>query len=387
VSLHRYGFDAAAERFTLLANAKVSTPAQKVEALCALAVAHNGLGQAGLARSVLDRADAHAAAMETPEAATLVALVRADLIAQQRLRVHESLNDHVFWRSSEPEDAPADSPGSALTLIDDCLATQGRHALIGQRLRQLRDLLLAADGDARALAALPDHVDWLRRVGLAACAHQAQIETVLAAAAAGDVDLAQATMEPLRAGSTDHPHWRIELSYCEAKVSALAGQPVESMQHYRRYVLESMQCIRAVANATPSDSASPRSASADAPQDDVERRLPARYQPAYRYMLEHLGRRDLSIREIAEHMGISTRTLQITFERHLGMTPTEVIDRCRIERIRADLLRDAGRRTISETGARWGIPHRSTLNACYRKFFHETPSKTLARSHSGPIRS
>jgi AraC-like DNA-binding protein len=329
--------------------------------------------------------------MATPEAAILVDLVRADLTAQQRLRAHESLNDHVFWRSSEPEGTPAANPGEALALIEECLAAHGHQALIGQRLRHLRDLLLAADGDARALAALPAHVDWLRCAGLAACAHQVQIETVLAAAAAGDVDLAMATMEPLRAHSTDHPHWRIELSYCEAKVAALAGQPAESMQHYRRYVLESMQCIRAVPSTTaPSDS--PRSVGistgADAPQDDIECRLPARYQQAYRYMLDHLGRSDLTFSEVAEHIGVSVRSLQAVFTSHLNMTPSDVLQRCRVERIRADLLRDTDRRhTIIEIAARWGIPERTTRNNCYRRFFGELPSETLARRDAGEIRT
>jgi AraC-like DNA-binding protein len=323
--------------------------------------------------------------MAMPEAAILVDLVRADLTAQQRLRAHESLDDHVFWRSSEPEGTPAANPGEALALIEECLAAHGHQALIGQRLRHLRDLLLAADGDARALAALPAHVDWLRCAGLADCAHQAQIETVLAAAAAGDVDLAMATMEPLRAHSTDHPHWRIELSYCEAKVSVLAGQLGESMQHYRRYVLESMQCVRAVASTTaPSDS--PRSA--DAPQDDIESRLPARYQQAYRYMLDHLGRSGLTFSEIAEHVGVSVRSLQAVFTKHLGMTPSDVLHRCRIERIRADLLRDTDRRhTIIEIAARWGIPDRTAVTNCYRRFFGEAPSETLARRDAGEIRT
>jgi AraC-like DNA-binding protein len=326
-----------------------------------------------------------------PEAAILVDLVRADLTAQQRLRAHESLDDHVFWRSSEPEGTPAANPGEALALIEECLAAHGHQALIGQRLRHLRDLLLAADGDARALAALPAHVDWLRCAGLAACAHQVQIETVLAAAAAGDVDLAMATMEPLRAHSTDHPHWRIELSYCEAKVSALGGQLGESMQHYRRYVLESMQCIRAVpSNAAPSDSPQSvgTSTGADAPQDDIESRLPAKYQQAYRYMLDHLGRSDLTFSEIAEHIGVSTRMLQQIFSKHLNTTPSDVLHRCRIERIRADLLRDTDRRhTIIEIAARWGIPERTTRNNCYRRFFGELPSETLARRDAGEIRT
>ena len=109
-------------------------------------------------------------------------------------------------------------------------------------------------------------------------------------------------------------------------------------------------------------------------------RLPARYRRAYRYLLEHLDRSELTVREIADEIDVTERALQCVFKRHLGMTPGEVLQRCRVERIRADLLReDAVGGTVIETAARWGIRNRATLVSSYRKFFRETPSETLAR--------
>jgi AraC-like DNA-binding protein len=386
LNLHHYCFGAAAERFAQVINAKASSPAHKVEALCALALARHGLGQTGLAHAALDEAEQQAADAALPELAAVASLVRVDLAAQQLLRAHEKLNDHVFWRPPGPDGAATVDAASTLAQLDACLAGHGCHELVGRRLRHLRDLVLAADGDTSACTALQGHLDWLRLTGLGACEHQACIETVLAAAAAEDIGLACATMESLRLRSeASHPHWRIEQSYCEAKVLALADHLEESMRHYRRYVLESMQCIRAeVSGAAHFDPL--RSACADAAQDDIGSRLPPKYREAYRYMLDNLGRCDLGLLEIAGHIGMSTRSLQAVFSNHLGMAPSEVMERCRFERIRADLLRDTGRsHTIGETALRWGVSCHSTLSARYRRLFHESPSETLARRDAGEI--
>jgi AraC-like DNA-binding protein len=171
----------------------------------------------------------------------------------------------------------------------------------------------------------------------------------------------------------------MELSYCLAKVCALSGRVDESMRHYQRYALESMQCVR-TESAFDDRAARPGTAAPVAVKDDIEMRLPAKYRRAYRYLLEHLDCAELSVREIADDMGVTERALQWAFKNHLGMTPGEVMQRCRVERIRADLLRDdAPGHSVIETAARWGIRNRSTLVTSYRKYFRETPTETLAR--------
>jgi transcriptional regulator GlxA family with amidase domain len=158
-------------------------------------------------------------------------------------------------------------------------------------------------------------------------------------------------------------------------VCELSGSAAESLSHYRRYALETLQCVReagAVQSSAPGD---------NPVTDDVEMRLPARYRRAYRYLLGHLERSTLSIREIAEQVGVTERALQSVFRKHVGMTPGEVIRRLRVEHIRADLLTGAQgtRCTVLEAGARWGIANRSTLVASYRRHFAETPAETLLR--------
>jgi AraC-like DNA-binding protein len=97
-------------------------------------------------------------------------------------------------------------------------------------------------------------------------------------------------------------------------------------------------------------------------------------------MQEHLDCAALSVREIAADLGVTERALQSAFSRSVGMTPNQVIQRSRVERIRADLLRaKTPPNSINETAVRWGIRNRSTLVAVYRRYFRETPSQTLAR--------
>jgi transcriptional regulator GlxA family with amidase domain len=166
------------------------------------------------------------------------------------------------------------------------------------------------------------------------------------------------------------------LAYCQAKVHALSGRIDDSLKHYQRYALESVQCLRVeAADALPAQPG----AAAEGGSEEIELRLPAKYRRAYRFMMQNLDNAELSVHQIADEIGITERALQSMFKAQLGMTPAEVMRRCRIERIRQDLLRDTVTgATVIEVAARWGIRNRSTLVALYRRYFHETPAQTLA---------
>ena len=110
-------------------------------------------------------------------------------------------------------------------------------------------------------------------------------------------------------------------------------------------------------------------------------RLPAKYRRAYRYIVTHLSERNLCIREVAAEIGVTERALQSVFRSHLGISPTELIRRCRMERIRADLLNPTSKMSsIFEAAQKWGIFNRSTLASAYREYFKETPNETLMRA-------
>lgn len=382
MSLYQHRFGSADACFGRIVADEAATPAQKVEAHCAIAMARHGLGHQAWALRALDDAGELACAEDDADLSLLVSLVRTELMAHLEIRAHEALRDHVFWQAPDAGRACAADTVQPLAAIEICMAAHGRHALVSARLHHLRDVIRASYGDASARAALAGHIAGLRAAGLGSLEQLARIDAALVAICHRQSNLARAVLEPLQSREADlglRARWGMELSYCLAKVSALAGRVEEAMAHYQRYARESMQCVRtegAVFERAHRAGAAP----ATEVKDDVEMRLPAKYRKAYRYMQAHLDCTELSVREIADDMGVTERALQSAFKSHLGMTPGEVIQRCRVERIRADLLReDAPGTTVIETAARWGIRNRSTLITSYRKYFQETPTETLAR--------
>jgi AraC-like DNA-binding protein len=145
---------------------------------------------------------------------------------------------------------------------------------------------------------------------------------------------------------------------------------------YARYALMSIKHVRADSVAMPAAI----SERASAPADDISARLPGKYRRAYRYLIEHLERPDLSVREVANHIGVTERALQAAFKTHLGYTPSQLIRSRRMEHIRDELLADdTHASSVLEVANRWGVQHRSTLLNGYRKQYNEAPSETLSR--------
>jgi AraC-like DNA-binding protein len=380
LSLHQQRYGTATACFGRLAADHAATPAQRVEALCAMAVACQGLGQVAGALEALEQTAEITCDSDDGDLAMLVSLVRMELAAAAEIRAHEALQDHVFWRPAMLERPRERAALQPLATIEICLAAHGHHPLVARRIHHWRDLLRASYGDAGMQDALAEHLGWLRATGLSLLELQARIDTALVAISLRQTDFARAVIEPLQGRDRQaRRRWSLELAFCQAKLSMLCGRTDEAMQHYQRYALESMQCVRTMLSL---GERAPRPL-ADRPaevKDDIEMRLPAKYRRAYRYLQAHLDCADLTVREIADDMGVTERALQSAFKAHLGMTPGEIVQRCRVERIRADLLRDdAPGTSVIETAARWGIRNRSTLITSYRKYFRETPSHTLAR--------
>jgi AraC-like DNA-binding protein len=388
MSLYRRRFGTAMSCFRRMADDDASTDAQRLEALCGLALAYRGVGLSARAIETLGAAttlaDALAQAQGTAWATLLVDVLRAELHTEKELLMHGALHDHVFWQETSSH-ATAEPQAHARFAIEAALSTWQSHPFVARRLGHLQALLRMTAGQVSALGELRDGAEWLHRRGLIGCERQARIETALCAIIAGDANAARLAVEPLcgRHGDAGCGRGDVELSYCMAKVCELGGRPAESLKHYQRYALESVQCVRTEVN-TQAGAARAREADAlGAAKDDVEMRLPAKYRRGYRYLLQHLASATLSVREIAEDIGVTERAVQLMFKTQLGMTPVEIIRRCRIERIHEELLRgDTAGVTVFEVAARWGIRNRSTLVSVYRKHFNETPGQTLSRCHA-----
>jgi len=86
-----------------------------------------------------------------------------------------------------------------------------------------------------------------------------------------------------------------------------------------------------------------------------------------------------TIAELAQHAGVSPRSLQEAFQRELGMSPLMRLRRTRLERARRDLISaDPARTSVTDIASRWGFFHLGRFAQTYRARYQELPSQTLA---------
>ena len=91
--------------------------------------------------------------------------------------------------------------------------------------------------------------------------------------------------------------------------------------------------------------------------------------------------RSLSVADLAEIAGVSVRSLQEGFRRHVGQAPIAYLQSVRLSRARAMLLAaDPAVVTVAAVAHRWGFAHLGRFSAVYRARFGESPSTSL-RSH------
>lgn len=88
----------------------------------------------------------------------------------------------------------------------------------------------------------------------------------------------------------------------------------------------------------------------------------------------------ITVPQLAKRMGVSTRTLQVTFARHLGMTPSEYIRDVRLAKVHAELLvANSSDTSVTERAAAWGFLHQGRFSEQYRQKYGQRPSQTLRR--------
>lgn len=91
-------------------------------------------------------------------------------------------------------------------------------------------------------------------------------------------------------------------------------------------------------------------------------------------------REPLTVEDLADAAGLSVRSLQEGFRRHLGTTPTARLREARLAGVRADLTTaDATRETVARLATDWGFHQLGRFAAIYKERFGETPSETLRR--------
>ncbi len=106
---------------------------------------------------------------------------------------------------------------------------------------------------------------------------------------------------------------------------------------------------------------------------------PAHVQRAEEFLVSQIAA-PVSLAEVAQVAGVSTRTLSRAFKDRHGVTVIEFLKQHRLEAIHRDLLvaeRDST--SVTEVALRYGVNHLGRFAAEYRRQFGENPSETLRR--------
>jgi AraC-like DNA-binding protein len=96
------------------------------------------------------------------------------------------------------------------------------------------------------------------------------------------------------------------------------------------------------------------------------------------YIEAHLAE-PISLRDIADYVRMSPRSIQAGFREDLDTTPVAFIRERRLDAVRRTLLEAIPGEgvTVTEAATRWGFTHLGTFSVVYRERFGESPSTTL----------
>lgn len=117
--------------------------------------------------------------------------------------------------------------------------------------------------------------------------------------------------------------------------------------------------------------------------EKLEREAPS-IAPAFVRRIEHYieehAHEPLTIVELAEYAGVSSRSLFAGFRRFRDTTPMQHLKEVRLHRVREELQRATpGQTTVTRVALHWGFGHLSHFATDYKRRFGEAPSETLTR--------
>lgn len=385
-ALFRNRMSSALACFARLIEESDVAPERSAEARFALVFALKELGKAAQAADALADLRDHLTTQVRSHKTLWMELydtLAFDLAVQAEIRAASPLRDHVFWQSGLSDGSTRAEKEPARSCDElQAVARKVKSPILRMRVDALQNQRAAANGDRSAFVNLLGHLNWANDEKLPDYARTVRLEAALAGLAGAAPQSAETVLDPLANQGAPHPFTdqrQIEYLYCLFKIRQHQGRIQEAWQLYSRYTLVAMQCLRDGAYLNRPTVG--RTASSTTQLDDVGVRLTGKYRRAYQFVLDNLGRRDLSVREVAAEIGVTERALQSAFRSLLGLSPRELIRRERMKRIRDELMSGAaqGDASVLRAASRWGVESRSTLLLSYRKQFHEAPSETLER--------
>jgi len=357
-----------------------ASPRIRVEAYAALSALYFRLGMRRPASAAAQRATA-LLEREMANHDTVVILVRAlqvEFCVLDLLRQHEHLHDLASWPRHEEIAGQRLGVAQACAMIDACRMECGEFPFVRRRLDFLEALVNISFRHAEADTVVMRQIEYLRRIGLEAHACAARHELALAGIAARRPHLLRQSIDDCGSASSIRRAHRNdpEHAYCLAKLGELSGNHEMYIAHYQRYASQALMTMRQTCAYITVPTAV-RQTIEEIPRDDIASRLHGRYRNAYQFILANLQREDLSIRHVADEIGVTERSLQLAFRSALGLSPSAVIRQCRMDRIRDELsAASAPDASMQEVSRRWGLRSRSALSKNYKAAFGELPSET-----------
>jgi AraC-like DNA-binding protein len=353
-------------------------PDLRVEVLILLAHAYISLGQHDSAMRALQVALDITSASALPGMGALVELMQLGVEVAVHVHAADELSDHD-QRAARSWPWPHRPKQELEALLDAAALRFPSNSLAAHRAAQLRAQLRTASNSSTANQELHNELTWMHAHHLAGVETPFRVEAAIACLGARNAGAASDMLRPLTFDEHKLKQHRFagEIEYCVSKLHSFRGRHGDALHYYKLYSAARIQSLRSEAALLRS----PRCVTVAADRhagDSHESRLPARYRRAYRYLIENLDKGELSVRQIAAHIGVTERAVQLAFHKHLGMTPAEVIRERRMANIRADLLDTGAKGSVLEVAARWGVTNRSTLAHRYKQLYAQSPSQTCS---------
>ena len=313
----------------------------------------------------------------TPHA--VMRVLQVELRVLDKLRQHPRLDDLVFWPQNDEVALGADDTAQALASIAQCRCEVAGFRLLTERLDFLELLLQIAYFGAKSIDKALAHIAGMSAQGLQAYCDTARHDLALACVAAGQVDWLRRLLNAHDASgrAAVAAQGNLEHGYCQAKLGEFVGSNDGYINYYRAYAkLAATHVRRTCAYITVPNAF--RQTATDIVRDDIASRLPGRYRRAYQFILSNLQRRDLSVHDVAESIGVTERALQLAFRTHIGLSPSEVIRQRRMSSIRDELSEGAADHgsTMLDVAQRWGVNSRSSFSSAYQEAFGESPRQS-----------
>ena len=158
------------------------------------------------------------------------------------------------------------------------------------------------------------------------------------------------------------------LHYDRSIVLEALGEHAEARASYRRYA----RLVGAAGKGAKVSGATPAAGSAKRPLE------PYFLKRADRFILEQIGT-SVTVARLAEHCGVSWRTLQKAFMEFRGVTPVAYARNVRLDLAHRALGEEDV--AVADVAARFGFGSPTTFSLEYRKRFGQSPSRTRRAAH------